>query len=364
LAHSPRLWRPHLERVEPYSPGKPVEELERELGITHAIKLASNENPLGPSPKAIAAMRDAASFVHRYPDTHATALRQKLAELHGVAPSELAFGHGSNELIDLICRAFASPAEHAVIGTPSFVCYRLALLAADVPMTEVPLDRGLYWNAERMLDAILPESKLLFLDNPNNPTSTHLCRPALERLLSALPAHVIPVIDEAYFHFADAPDYTSALALRGLSPNLIVLRTFSKVYGLAAARAGYAIGPAELIACLPRVGVPFNLSSLVQAGALAALDDHEHVTRSVELNRRERPRLSRALEALGLGVAESQANFLCVAMHCEAMPIYAALLHQGVIVRPIAGLAGHLRISVGLPAENDRLIEALREVLG
>jgi histidinol-phosphate aminotransferase len=364
VAHSPRLWRPHLEHVQAYSPGKPVEELERELGIRDAVKLASNENPLGPSPKAISAMREAASFVHRYPDTQANTLRQRLAQLHGVALDELAFGHGSNELIDLICRAFASPAEHAVIGTPSFVCYRLALLVADVPMTEVPLDRGLYWNAERMLEAVLPQTRLMFLDNPNNPTSTHLGRPALERLLSALPTHVIPVIDEAYFHFADAADYTSALALRALSPNLIVLRTFSKVYGLAAARAGYAIGPRELIGCLPRVGVPFNLSSLVQAGALAALDDHEHLARSVELNRRERPRLARMLEALGLGVAESQANFLCVAMRREATPIYDALLHKGVIVRPIAGLPEHLRISVGLPEENDRLIAALREVLG
>jgi histidinol-phosphate aminotransferase len=357
------LPRPHLERIEPYTPGKPVAELERELGIAEAVKLASNENPLGPSPKAVAAMQAAAAHVHRYQDTHAFELRARLASLHGVQPDELAFGHGSNELIDLICRAFAGPGDHAVIGTPSFVCYRLSLLAADVPMTEVPLDQGLYWNPDRMLEAIRPSTKLLFLDNPNNPTSTHLGRDGLGRLLAALPAHVIPVVDEAYFHFADAPDYATALELRARCPRLIVLRTFSKVFGLAAARAGYAVGPAELLAYLPRVGVPFNLSGIAQAGALAALDDREHVARSVDLNRRERPRLSAALEALGCKVAPSQANFLCVEVPGQAGELYQRLLRQGVIVRPIAGVPRHLRISVGLASENDRLLHALRAVL-
>ncbi|MFI5305734.1 MAG: histidinol-phosphate transaminase [Polyangiales bacterium] len=354
--------RPHLERIEPYAPGKPVEELERELGIAEAIKLASNENPLGPSPMAVAAMQAAAAHVHRYPDTHAFDLRARLAALHGVQPDELAFGHGSNELIDLICRAFAGPSDHAVIGTPSFVCYRLSLLAADVPMTEVPLDQGLYWNPDRLLEAVRPSTKLLFLDNPNNPTSTHLGRDALGRLLAALPSHVIPVVDEAYFHYADAADYVSALELRGVCPRLVVLRTFSKAFGLAAARAGYAVGPAELLSYLPRVGVPFNLNGIAQAGALAALDDREHVARSVDLNRSERPRLRAALVALGFEVAPSQANFLCVEAKVEAAVLYARLLRQGVIVRPIAGMPRHLRISIGLASENDRLLQALRTV--
>jgi histidinol-phosphate aminotransferase len=364
VAQPPRLARPHLDAVEAYSPGKPVEELERELGIAEATKLASNENPLGPSPKAVAAMQASASGVHRYPDTHAYALRTRLAALHGVRPDEIAFGHGSNELIDLVCRAFAGPSDHAVIGAPSFVCYRLSLLVAGVPISEVALDHGLHWNEQRMLAAVRPETRLLFLDNPNNPTSTHLARAGLEHLLRALPAHVIPVIDEAYFHFADAPDYISALELRALSPNLIVLRTFSKAYALAAARVGYAIGPVALLSYLPRAGVPFNVSSMAQAGALAALADEEHLARTLELNARERPRLTRALQGLRLDVANSQANFLCVAMPSDAGPIYQALLRKGVIVRPIAGLPRHLRISVGLPHENDRLVTALREVLG
>jgi histidinol-phosphate aminotransferase len=281
-----------------------------------------------------------------------------------VHPDELAFGHGSNELIDLICRAFAGPHEHAVIGVPSFVCYRLSLRAADIPATEVPLDQGLFWNVDRLVAAVQPNTKLLFLDNPNNPTSTHLAASELERLLRALPAHVVPVIDEAYVHFADAADYTSALALRACSANLIVLRTFSKVFGLASLRVGYAIGPAALLGYLPRVGVPFNLNGVAQAAALAALDDVEHVQRCVDGNRAERARVSAALQALGLEVAPSQSNFVCVGFSRPAQPVYQALLRRGVIVRPIADLPRHLRISIGLPEENARLIVALREVLG
>jgi histidinol-phosphate aminotransferase len=355
--------RPHLTRIVPYAPGKPTEELERELGITDAVKLASNENPLGPSPRAQAAMRDAVAGVHRYPDSNAHLLRHKLAGLHAVNAAELAFGHGSNELIDLCCRTFAGPGAHAVIGVPSFACYRLSLMAADVAFTEVPLDDGVYWNAERMLAAIVPSTRLLFLDNPNNPTSTHLGREGLTHLLTSLPEHVIAVVDEAYVQYADAPDYESALVQRGGLPNLIVLRTFSKAYGLAAARIGYAIAPTALIEDLERGRVAFNTTGIAQAGALAALDDVEHVKKSVELNRRERAATTRALRELGLAVAPSQANFLWVEFATHAAPIYEALLKRGVITRAFAGMPQHLRISIGLPEENARMLDALRERL-
>jgi histidinol-phosphate aminotransferase len=358
-----RLARPHLERLIPYSPGKPIEELEREFGVVQAVKLASNENPLGPSPRAVEAMRAAITATHLYPDASAFKLRARLAVLHGVDPAELAFGHGSNELIDLACRTFAGPTDHAVIGSPSFACYALSLTAAGVPYTEVPLDEGLYWNADRLLEALRPNTKLLFLDNPNNPTSTHLGRAGLTRLLSTLPDHVIPVIDEAYVQFADAADYTSALDVRALCPNLIVLRTFSKAYGLAAARVGYALAARELIADLERGKIPFNVSSTAQAGALAALDDETHVRRSVELNQVERAALAQALSGLGLGVAPSQTNFLFVELPTDAAPVYESLLRRGVIVRTLSGLPRHLRISVGLPNENAKLLTALREVL-
>jgi histidinol-phosphate aminotransferase len=347
----------------PYSAGKPIEELERELGISEAVKLASNENPVGPSPRAIAAMQAALGAVHRYPDNDMFALRERVAALHGVRGEELSFGNGSNHVIDLICRTFAGPQDHAVIGTPSFVCYGLSLAAADVPTTAVPLDAGVFWNVDRLLEAVRPATRLLFLDNPNNPTSTHVGRAALSRLLSALPASVIAVIDEAYCQFADAPDYVSALELRSLCPNLLVLRTFSKAYGLAAARVGYAVGPAELIADLERVRIAFNVSSVAQAGAIAALDDAEHLAHVVELNRRERALLTDALASLGLEPAPSQTNFVFVELPTEAAPIYQSLLCKGVITRTLGGLPRHLRISVGMPDENARLVRALREAL-
>jgi len=361
-----RLTRPHLAAIAPYQPGKPPEELERELGIAAAVKLASNENPLGASPRALEAACGAVLQAHRYADSNAHALRSELAALFEVTPDEIAFGHGSNELIDLFCRTFAGPEQHAVLGVPSFACYRLSLLAAQVPFTEVPLDEGLYWNVDRLLEAVRPNTRLLFIDNPNNPTSTHVPGPALERLLRGLGPDAIPVIDEAYFHYCDAPDYQSALRMRALHPNLIVLRTFSKAYGLASLRAGFAVGPAELLADLERVRIPFNLNGVAQTAALAALGDHEHLQRVVEVNREQRARLSAELPRLGLRVAPSQANFLCVELPAgvQADAMYQALLRKGVIVRPFGAMSRHLRVSVGLAEENSRLLSALRELLG
>jgi histidinol-phosphate aminotransferase len=357
------LARPHLARLVPYVPGKPLEELTRELGIDDAVKLASNENPIGPSPRALAAARKVLEQVNRYPDGELHALRARVAEKLGVSPDELAFGNGSNELIDLLCRAFAGPGDHGVIGTPSFVCYASSLGCAEVPTTEVPLDEGLFWNADRLLGAVTSRTRLLFLDNPNNPTSTHLGRAALTQLLERLPHHVIPVLDEAYAEFADAADYASGLGLRAQHPNLVVLRTFSKAYGLAGLRVGYAVGPAALLSALQRVRAPFNVSMPAQAAALAGIDDEAHLRGTVEHNTRERARLTAGLQRLGLRVAPSQTNFLCVAVEREAAPIYDALLRAGVIVRVVPVMPRHLRISVGLEQENDRLLATLARLL-
>ena len=371
-----RFTRPHLAAIAPYEPGKPPEELERELGIASAVKLASNENPLGASVRAFEAARGALNEMHRYADSNAHSLRMALAKHLVVTPEEISFGHGSNELIDLFCRAFAGPEDHAVIGVPSFACYRLSLLGAQVPFTEVPLDQGVFWNAEALRQAIQPNTRLLFIDNPNNPTSTHMARVKLSVLLMQLPHHVIPVIDEAYLHYSDAPDYCSAMELRKQHPNLIVLRTFSKAYGLASLRAGFAVGPAELLRDLDRIRLPFNLNGVVQAAAIAALGDEAHLQQVVAMNKQQRAMLSRELPRLGLRVAPSQANFLCVELPANAPglhggaagtdpgALYQALLRKGVIVRPIGVLPRHLRISVGLPEENERLLAALRELLG
>ncbi|HEX4354452.1 MAG TPA: histidinol-phosphate transaminase [Polyangiales bacterium] len=358
------LVAPHIASLTPYIPGKPIEELERELGIHGAVKLASNESALGPSPRVVDAVRAAAACLHRYPDDTAHALRSRLADMHRVSIDEVCLGHGSNELIDLSVRAFATPREHAVIGSPTFSCYGLSLHAADVPTTVVPLRDSLFWDLDRVLAAVQPETKLVYLDNPGNPTSTHIADQALRAFLRALPADVIAVIDEAYFEFATAADYASALGMRDLRERLIVMRTFSKAYALAGLRLGYAIARPQLISYLQRVRVPFNANSVVQAAALAALDDDEHLRRSVALNDRERARMSDALWALGLAVAPSQTNFVCVQLDRPAKLVYEALLRAGVIVRPFGPpLDRHLRISVGLPEENDRLLRTLPVVM-
>ena len=355
------LVTPNIERIRAYEAGKPIEELARELGIDHAIKLASNENPLGPSPLALAAARAVLGEVHRYPDAMAYRLREKLAALHGVRMEEVIQGNGSNELLDLLVRTFTTAADHIVFAAPSFVVYELSSLAHGTPFTAVPLSDHRH-DLEAMARAVTPRTKLLFVANPNNPTGTYVGTRAVERLLGELPPEIIVAMDEAYFEYADAPDYPDCLKLRGLRERLVVLRTFSKIYGLAALRVGYAIAPANIVDYMNRLRNPFNVGSVGQAAAMAALDDREHVQRSRELNRTERARLSAELERLGLGVVPSQANFVFVDLKRPAREVYDRLLRKGVIVRVIGSPSG-VRITVGTADENTRLISALKEVL-
>jgi histidinol-phosphate aminotransferase len=352
---------PTIEQLAPYEAGKPLETLERELGITNAIKLASNENPLGPSPRAVEAVEHAMKEVHRYPDAAAWALREKLSTRLHVAMSEIIHGNGSSEVLELTLRTFVGPGQHVIFADPSFVMYRIICMAQGVSFTAVPL-RELTHDLDAMAAAVTEKTRLMFIANPNNPTGTHVGRAALERLLRELPSEVVVVIDEAYSEYADASDYANALELRGLRERLVVARTFSKIYGLAAQRVGYAVAPAKMIDYMNRVRPPFNVGSLGQVAALAALDDDEHVQKSREMNRTERSRLKSALTQLGLSVAPSQANFVYVDCRREARPIYEALLRLGVIVRPVPA-ATALRITVGLPEENDRLLAALTRVL-
>ena len=357
-----RLVTPSISALRPYEAGKPVEELARELGIADAVKLASNENPLGPSPRAVEAMRGALGHVHRYPDASAFRLRRRLAERLGVPMDQVIQGNGSNELLELLVRTFTTPADHVVFAEPSFVVYQLAAMAHGVSFTAVPLRDDVH-DLAAMAKAVKPETRLMFIANPNNPTGTHVGRAALERLLAEVPPHVIIAIDEAYAEYADADDYPDSISLRGLRERLVVLRTFSKIYGLAALRIGYAVAPADLVDYMNRVRAPFNVSTLGQEAALAALDDPEHVERSRKVNREERARLSSALEKLGLGVAPSQANFVYVELSRPARPVYEALLRKGVIVRPFGALPTKLRVTVGTRAENERFLSAIHEVL-
>lgn len=358
---SSSLVTPQIEQLSPYEAGKPVEELAREAGIQGAIKLASNENPLGPSPKALAALHGALAETAQYPDAAGYRLREKLATLHGVSRDEILHGNGSNEILDLLVRTFTTSEHHIVFADPSFVVYRLAALAHGVPYQAVPL-RDWTHDLPAMAAAVTPCTRLLFVANPNNPTGTHVGREALADFLERVPPQVIVVLDEAYGHYADAPDFPDGLTMRALRERLFVVRTFSKIYGLAGLRVGYGIGPAKLVDYLLRVRQPFSVNSLAQVAACAALDDQEHLERSVALNRQERQRMTLALAELGYPAPPSQANFVFIDVRRPGREIYQKLLAKGVIVRPF-GDSSTLRITIGTVAQNDRFLAAFREVV-
>ncbi|MFZ5891430.1 MAG: histidinol-phosphate transaminase [Myxococcota bacterium] len=353
---------PSVETLAPYEGGKPLDELAREFGVTDAVKLASNENPLGPSPRALEAARGLLDSAHLYPDGAAFRLRERLAQFHGVGMDEIIVGNGSNELLDLFVKTFATRDHHIVFAEPSFVVYRISALAYGVPFTAVPL-KNLTHDLPAMAAAVTSRTRLLFVANPNNPTGTHVGLAEVERLLREVPEDVIVVMDEAYIEYADAADFPNSMRLRKLRERLLVVRTFSKIYGLAGLRVGYTVGPPSLINYLNRVRAPFNVSAIAQAAAVAALGDTEHVEKSRALNTRERARVTEGLVALGLEVAPSQANFVLVDVKRPARAVYDALLRKGVIVRPFATLPTHLRVTIGTEPENDRLLKSLAEAL-
>jgi histidinol-phosphate aminotransferase len=355
---------PNIERLIPYTPGKPIEEVERELGVAGAFKLASNENPLGPSPRALTAIHAAAAQLHRYPEGASTALREALAARHGVTPEEIVVGNGSAELIELLVRTFCAPGsdDEVLAGDPSFAIYPLEAQAHGVRFVGVPMTGEYGYDVEGLLAASSARTRICFLANPNNPTGTYLPRAHLERLLAELPPQVVVAVDEAYFEYARAANYPNSLTLRDRRQHLITMRTFSKAYGLAGLRIGYLVGPPQLAAYVQRVRPAFNVSSLAQVAALAAMNDEDHVSRTREVTWEGLAYLERELSRLGVRFWPSQANFLFVDAGREARPVYEALLRRGVIVRPIGG-PRHLRITVGLPAENERLVGALKEIL-
>jgi histidinol-phosphate aminotransferase len=346
-----------------YPPGMPIEELEREYGIYDSIKLASNENPLGPSPKALAAVTEALPQIHRYPDGDCYYLKRALAQRLGVVPDSLIFGNGSNEIIELLVRTFMTHGQHAVVADQAFVIYRMIVQAAGGRSTVVPL-RNYTHDLEAMADAIQPDTRLVFLANPNNPTGTIFFRSQWREFLAAVPPHVVLVLDEAYAEFVDDNEYPDALADLASDRLLVVLRTFSKIYGLAALRIGYGIARPELIDLLNRVRQPFNVGSLAQVGAIAALDDHEHVERTRRNNREGLYYLRGECARLGIDWVPSWANFLLIHVKNGAR-VYDRLLREGVIVRPMGfyGLPDHIRVTIGLPHENERFVKALEKVL-
>ena len=358
--------------LTPYQPGKPIEELARELGLDPAkiVKLASNENPLGPSPRALAAMDAALGETARYPDGSGFALKGELARRLGTAPERITLGNGSNDVLDLVARVFLGPGRSAVFSEHAFAVYPIATQAVGAEARIAPAHdgrRGPRYGHDlgAMLDRVADDTTVVFIANPNNPTGTYVTAKELEDFLVALPERVIAVVDEAYFEYVERDDYPDALVWLDRFPNLIVTRTFSKAYGLAGLRVGYAVSHPQVAELLNRVRQPFNVNHLALAAAAAALDDGAHLERTRRLNREGLRQLESAFQRLGLDYIPSIGNFVTVDVGREAGPVFDALLRQGVIVRPVAnyGLPNHLRVSVGTKAENDAFIAALEGVL-
>jgi histidinol-phosphate aminotransferase len=352
---------PDIASLSPYVPGKPIEELQRELGLSRVIKLASNENPLGPSPKALAALADAAKTLHRYPDGGGFRLRTALADRWKVALDQVILGNGSDEIIGMLARAFLSPGDEAVMADNTFVIYNMEVTAAHGVPVIVPLRDGRH-DLEAMARAITPRTKLLFVCNPNNPTGTMVSAGEVDALMAKVPAHVIVVFDEAYCEYVRDPHFPDSLGYVRQARHAIVLRTFSKIYGLAGLRIGYGVTTAEIAGYLNRVRPPFNANSLAQRAALAALGDEEHVAKSRAMNQTEMAGVRDGLATLGLRPLPSEANFLYFNAGRDGRGVFEALLREGVIVRHIEG--NYVRVTIGLPEENRQFLQALKTVLG
>lgn len=355
------LVKPHIRDLEPYRPGKPIEELERELGISGSVKLASNENPHGPSPGALAALRGALASVHRYPDGASFSLRRKLAESLEVAGEQLVFGAGADEILELLAKILLGPGDECVFAWPSFAMYPIVVQGMGATALRVPLDAALVHDLPAMRAAVGPRTKLLFVCNPNNPTGTSVGAGAFDAFMRGLPEDLVVAIDEAYVDFARRPDFPDALAWVRRRPGTLVMRTFSKIFGLAGLRIGYAVADPGLAGYLQRARHPFNVNRLAEVAAAAALDDREYVEKVRESNAAGADYLTRELRALGMQVWPSDANFVLVRAGAE---VYEQLLREGIIVRPLAGfgMPEHVRISVGLPEENERLVKTLRRL--
>ncbi len=355
----------HIRRIAPYVPGKPIEDVARELNLDPdtIIKLASNENPRGPSARVLAAIADAAAELTRYPDGNGFALKAALARHTGIAAAQIVLGNGSNDVLELATQAFLRPGDSAVYAQHAFAVYPLATQARGAVGIEVPA-RDYGHDLAAMRAAITPTTRIVFIANPNNPTGTHIGAPALEAFVADVPRSVLVVLDEAYNEYLEPEQRAESDRWVARYPHLLVSRTFSKAYGLAALRVGYGLMHPEVADALNRVRQPFNVNALAQAAALAALADSAYVEESRELNRRGLAQLYAGLDRLGVPFVPSHANFVLVQVG-DAARINAALLAQGIIVRPVAnyGLPQFLRVTIGLPAENERFLSALAAAL-
>jgi histidinol-phosphate aminotransferase len=353
---------PYIRELSPYVPGRPIEEVERELNM-HPIKLASNENPLGPSPLAIEAARKALVESNRYPDGSGFYLRDALAKKHNLPVDHIILGGGSTEIIDLAARMVLLPGDCGVTSFGSFPLYHIAIRATGARYFDVPM-RDYHFDLEAIARDLPPETKLIFLANPNNPTGTMFNAQDLDHFLAHVPENVLIVLDEAYFDYVEDPNYSRSVDLVRAGRNILVLRTFSKVYGLAGLRIGYGLGPADLLGEMNKIRGPFNTSGVAQAAALAALSDAEHVRRSVESNRAGLAQLTAGLTKFGIKFVPSVANFLLVILGGDADSLAAQLLESGVIVRPMAwmGFPNAIRVTVGTREENEKFLQSMENM--
>ena len=353
----------YLRGLPVYVPGKPIEEVERELKI-HAVKLASNENPLGPSPKAMAAAGAVLGDSNRYPDGGTHLLREALAERRGVTQEEIFVGLGSSEIIDLASRVLLRAGLQGLTSEGTYAPFSVAIRASGAELVLVP-QREFAFDLKAMARAITPKTGVIYLANPNNPTGSAFASKEFEEFLASVPDGVLVVLDEAYIDYAMSMGLRDAVEAYRKRKNLLILRTFSKVYGLAGLRIGYAMGRPELLSAMNRLRTPFNTSGVAQAAALAALDDNEHVTRCIETNARERKRLSEDLAKMGFRPVPSEANFIFIVVGSEAQALSDDLLQMGVIVRPLGwmGFPEAIRISVGTSEENDKCLSAMARVI-
>lgn len=355
---------PHIFNVNPYVPGKPVQEVQRELGLDCVIKLASNESPYPVSPRVLKAIEEAAPHINRYPEGGCFALRQVLAEGLNLDPNQFIFGNGSDEVIVMAIRAFVNEGDEVVIAKPSFLVYSIASSLVGASIKEVPL-QNFHYDLDGMAQQITDKTKMIFIGNPDNPAGTFVPHQALANFLARTAKDIIVFIDEAYFEYVQDSSYADSLALMREYPNVIVSRTFSKMYGLAGLRVGYGMAHPEVIDLLNRVREPFNVNSLAQAAAIAAFKDKEHYKKIAIDIEEQRRYLYDALHELGLTTKQTVTNFILIDCQKEAKPLVQSLLEKGVIVRDMSGwgLTTYIRVSIGLEKENKRLIQALKEVI-
>ncbi|MDM8560013.1 histidinol-phosphate transaminase [Candidatus Parabeggiatoa sp. HSG14] len=354
-----------VQGLQPYQPGKPIEELEREYGIKNVIKLASNENPLGISPRVFEAVQANLKDIARYPDGNGFALKKALAQKHSVEMDMITLGNGSNDVLELIARAFVTPEHSVVFSEHAFAVYPLVTQAISAKAIVTPAKN---WGHDltAMQAAICEDTRLIFIANPNNPTGTWVDRTSLKAFLNVVPKDVIVVIDEAYYEYAiENPDYPDSLEWLSDYPNLVTVRTFSKAYGLAGLRVGYSISHPDVANLLNRVRQPFNVNNIALIAATTALTDNEYLEKSIALNREGMQQLTQVFDEMKLQYIDSVCNFVSVEVG-DGAAVYESLLCEGIIVRPIGGgykMPQHLRVSIGTKAENEQFIKALRKVL-